>query len=115
MSNSIAACGNNRSGECDIPVLEENQTYTQVAAGGDHTVQHNDVRNIVHSFCLRARFSPEKEASGILANLPNPENRRRPADVLICSNCFAFLSVPRKTSKKQKKKIPILMKHEIWS
>lgn len=32
------ACGNNQSGQCDIPVLTGGRTYTQVAAGGSHTV-----------------------------------------------------------------------------
>ncbi|CAK0885981.1 unnamed protein product [Prorocentrum cordatum] len=34
---TAAACGSNRSGQCDIPPLAEGQTYTQVAAGGYHT------------------------------------------------------------------------------
>ena len=32
------ACGRNREGQCDLPALVEGLTYTQVAAGGGHTV-----------------------------------------------------------------------------
>jgi len=31
-------CGDNESRQCDIPPLDENVTYTQVSAGGCHTV-----------------------------------------------------------------------------
>ena len=33
-------------------------------SGGDHTVQHNEVRNVVQSICGRARLNPEREAPG---------------------------------------------------
>ena len=39
-------------------------------------------------------MNPEREAAGLLANLPNPENRRRPADVLICSSAIFAGTLP---------------------
>merc|ERR1712046_374847 len=35
---TAVACGDNVSGQCDIPVLEAGLTYTQVTAGARHTV-----------------------------------------------------------------------------
>merc|ERR1719195_2212894 len=35
---TAGACGDNRSGQCDVPALEAGLTYTQVAAGPAHTV-----------------------------------------------------------------------------
>ena len=74
-------------------------------SGGDHTLQHNDVRNIVHSWCERARLNPEKEASGLLANLPEPESRRRPADVLACSAALFAKKLPDGTLERMPPRI----------
>merc|ERR1719296_755976 len=35
---TAVACGDNDDGQCDLPVLEEGATYTQVFTGGLHTV-----------------------------------------------------------------------------
>ena len=35
---AAVACGNNEDGQCTIPPLGEGMSYTQVSAGGDHTV-----------------------------------------------------------------------------
>ena len=35
---TAVACGLNRHGRCDLPALGAGLTYTQAAAGGDHTV-----------------------------------------------------------------------------
>ena len=35
---AAVACGNNEGGQCTIPPLGEGMSYTQVSAGGDHTV-----------------------------------------------------------------------------
>ncbi|CAK0901333.1 unnamed protein product [Prorocentrum cordatum] len=35
---TAAACGLNFAGQCDVPALPAGLTYTQVAAGGGHTV-----------------------------------------------------------------------------
>ena len=79
---------------CGIVMDRGGRHCLSCMAGGDHTLQHNDVRNIVHSFCERARLRPEREAGGILATLPNPETRRRPADVLVCSSAIFAKTLP---------------------
>ena len=35
---NAVACGYNGSDQCNIPPLDEGMSYTQVSAGGDHTV-----------------------------------------------------------------------------
>merc|ERR1712032_1321628 len=35
---AAVACGLDDHGQCNLPALEEGLTYTQAAAGGDHTV-----------------------------------------------------------------------------
>merc|ERR1712232_1441652 len=35
---TAVACGQNGDGQCDLPSLEEGQTYAQVSAGKYHTV-----------------------------------------------------------------------------
>ena len=76
-------------------------------AVGDHTLQHSEVRNIVYSFCERARLSPEREAGGLLANLPNPESRRRPADVLVCSSAIFAKTLPDGTLERMPPRIAL--------
>ena len=34
-------------------------------AGGDVVLRHNDVRDIIFQFCLRARLSPQLERVGL--------------------------------------------------
>ena len=34
---TVASCGSNRFGQCDVPALEDGLTYTHVAAGDYHT------------------------------------------------------------------------------
>ncbi len=53
-------------------------------AGGDNTLVHNQVRDEVFGWCGRARLRPELEKSGLLHQIGLPDNRRRPADVLVC-------------------------------
>ena len=62
--------------------------------GGDHTLVHNNVRDLYYSYCERARLRPEREASGLFSNLPNPQGRRRPADVLVCSGSAFAPTLP---------------------
>ena len=35
---SAVTCGSNKTGQCDIPPLEEGMCYSQVSAGHDHSV-----------------------------------------------------------------------------
>ena len=52
-------------------------------AGGDHTLAHNMLRDVVYDYSRRGLLRPESEASGLLSQLPVPEHGRRPADVLV--------------------------------
>ncbi len=60
-------------------------------AGGDHTVQHNAVRDVYYDFCERAGLRPRGEAPGLLAEILGRSSRRRPADVL----CIPALTLAR--------------------
>ena len=50
--------------------------------------------DLYYSYCERARLRPEREASGLLRNLPNPQGTRRPADVLVCSGSAFAPTLP---------------------
>ena len=54
-------------------------------AGGDRTIRHNGVRNIVFSFCQRAALRPELERPGLLlpARPSDHHSQARPADVYL--------------------------------
>ena len=47
-------------------------------------MEHNAVRDLVLDYCSRGGMQAESETPGILANLPVPEGRRRPTNVLVC-------------------------------
>ena len=52
-------------------------------AGGDAIYRHNLIRDIIHSFCIRARLNPELEKAGLLQDESLVVNLRRPADILV--------------------------------
>ena len=52
-------------------------------AGVDVVFRHNLVRDIIHSFCIRARLNPELEKAGILQDDSIFVNLRRLADILV--------------------------------
>ena len=53
-------------------------------AGGDHVVQHNELRNTVHRESAKTNLRPELEKSGLLTGLGWPGTAgRRPADTLL--------------------------------
>ncbi len=60
-------------------------------AGGDHTIQHNAVRDVYYDYCDRAGLRPRSEAPGLLAQILGRNSRRRPADVL----CIPALTLAR--------------------
>jgi hypothetical protein len=49
---------------------------------GDHTIQHNAVRDVYHDFCSRGHLRPVSEAPKVLADILGKADRHRPADVL---------------------------------
>ena len=51
--------------------------------GGDTVLRHNDVRDIVYSFCRRGQLRPVLEKAGILQEPGVLIDLRRPADVLV--------------------------------
>jgi len=63
-------------------------------AGGDHVVQHNEVRNTVHREAAKANMRPELEKAGLLNDLGWPGAAgRRPADTLLVNGaCVAVTS-----------------------
>ncbi|CAE8614264.1 unnamed protein product [Polarella glacialis] len=63
-------------------------------SGGDATVEHNSVRDLVHDYCRRGLLRPQLEAQGVLRDIPLPDGRRRPADVLVCSGSVLVQSLP---------------------
>ena len=60
-------------------------------AGGEHTTQHNAVRDIYYDYCERGRLRPRSEAPRVLAEVLGVGDRRRPADVL----CIPALPLAR--------------------
>ena len=52
-------------------------------AGGDILHRHNEIRDLIHSFCIRARLNPELEKAGLLEDENVMVDLRRPADVLV--------------------------------
>ena len=63
-------------------------------SGGDATVEHNSARDLVHDYCRRGLLRPVLEAQGVLRDIPLPDGRRRPADVLVCSGNVLVQSLP---------------------
>ena len=63
-------------------------------SGGDTTLLHNHVRDIVHDYCKRGCLRPEAEAPELLRGISAPDGRRRPADVLICSAAILARRLP---------------------
>ena len=57
--------------------------------GGDHTVQHNAVRDVYFDFCSRGRLRPTSEAPSVLADVLGRDDRHRPADIL-CVPALVF-------------------------
>jgi hypothetical protein len=53
-------------------------------AGGDCTLEHNEVRDAFFDFSRRARLQPEREAPALLRGVSTVDGKRRPADVLVC-------------------------------
>ena len=51
-------------------------------AGGDMQCRHNQIRDIIYRFCVRARLNPQLEKPGLLDDESIIVNLRRPADVL---------------------------------
>ena len=47
--------------------------------------RHDDIRDLIHSFCIRARLNPELEKAGLLEDESIMVDLRRPADVLVDS------------------------------
>ena len=62
--------------------------------GGDQTLEHNQVRNLIHDFCARGRLRPRLEAVGLLQTTSLPDGRRRPTDVLILSGACLSPTLP---------------------
>ena len=60
-------------------------------AGGDHTAQHDAVRDVYFDFCERGGLRPASEAPHVLAEVLGRDSRRRPADVL----CIPALALSR--------------------
>ena len=63
-------------------------------AGGDCTLVHDEIKREVFTWCQRARLRPELERSGLLQNIALPDNRRRPADVLVCGALSLLEGLP---------------------
>ena len=66
--------------------------------GGDAVAQHNSVRDEVFEWCKRARLHPDLEKAGLLHRLGTPEQRRRPADVLVCARASFLANLPGERS-----------------
>ena len=62
------ACGSNGNGQRNIPALEAGETYTQVAAGGGHTVLLKDNGQAIacgsndRGQCLRPSLAKRKSS-----------------------------------------------------
>lgn len=54
-------------------------------AGGDVLHRHNEIRDLPHSFCIRARLNPGLEKAGLLDDENVTFEMRRPAEVLLDS------------------------------
>jgi hypothetical protein len=63
-------------------------------AGGDAVAVHHTIRNLLADYCRRGRLQPELEAPGLLRDLPVPEGRRRPANVLVCAGACLAPNLP---------------------
>ncbi len=92
---------------CGLVLDKHGRHSLSCMSGGDCNLEHNDVRNIVYSFCERARLHPEREASGLLSDLPNPEGKRRPADVLVCSSVIFAKKLPDGTLERMPARIAL--------
>ena len=45
--------------------------------------RHNEIRDLLHSFCIRARLHPELEKAGLLQDESIMVELRRLADILV--------------------------------
>ena len=74
--------------KCDA-VLDKLSHHAAVCvAGGERTLRHNAVRDVVFDWAVRAGLAPEKERAGLLpphASEDASSARRRPADVYLPS------------------------------
>lgn len=79
---------------CGLPEDGRGRHALSCMAGGDAVVEHNDVRDLVHDYCKRGLLRPELEAQGVLRDIPTPDGRRRPADVLVCAGAALIPRLP---------------------
>lgn len=92
-------------GFCGAVMDSQGRHCWSCMSGGDRTHWHHGIRDVVHSYCQRARVRPEKEAPGVLADLLKPEPSRRPADVLICASAVFARTLPDRSLERMPAKI----------
>ena len=70
---------------CDDSLDQFGHHCRRCCAGGDRTIRHNAIRNIIFNLCCRAGLRPELEKSGLLlpARPSDPSSERRPADIYL--------------------------------
>ena len=86
--------GGNACNFCGQPADSKGRHAWSCMAGGDAAVEHNNVRDLVFDYCKRGLLQPDLEAAGVLRDLPCPQAKRRPADILVCSSAVLATSLP---------------------
>ena len=64
-------------------------------AEGDHSLEHNAVRDVYEDYCRRGGLRPEHEAPGLMTRVDDrTPNRERPADVLVIPSLALAQQLP---------------------
>merc|ERR1712232_1306004 len=81
---TVAVCGQNEYGQCDIPVLNAGLTYTQVAAGG------------THSLLLRSDGAAAVGGQNEHGQMRHPSSRCKPDIHTNCCRSVPFIAAPKR-------------------
>ena len=70
---------------CDDTLDQFGHHCRRCCAGGDRTIRHNSIRNIIFNLCCKAGLRPELEKSRLLlpARPSDAASDRRPADIYL--------------------------------
>ncbi len=63
-------------------------------SGGDHTIQHNCIREVFYNVCERGGLRPESEVPRLQKDVSAPDGSRRPADVLVLRSLAMARQLP---------------------
>ena len=62
--------------------------------GGEETLEHNGVRDVIYDYCERGQLRPDSEPPGLLASDDDPTCDDRPADVLVIPHLALARQLP---------------------